>query len=156
MKKMCLILVFLLILALCGCGSRSDGNYSATAPETIPERQDSFDAAEWDEFSDYELLEKAIKSDTMAFYQLCAVKMTEEEWKDYVLENCKPIRALMLRETAAASVGEFAANLAGEYHTEPYFLAAENFAVFVITLYPELEQQFADFDFTWFVSIEIE
>lgn len=103
----------------------------------------------WAKFSDYELLEKAIESDTMAFRQLSAVYMTAQEWKDYVLEHCTPIRALMLRDTAFASVEEHAADLVAQHESDPTQMRVDNFVLFVVTMYPEMEQQFVDYEYTW-------
>ena len=150
MKKIALLLAVALLFGLTACQPTvSDAVTTApTLPTTTPEPEDELDLAYWAQFSDYELLEKAIKSETMAFRQLSAVYMTAQEWKDYVLEYCTPIRALMLRDTAHASIEEHAADLAEKYKDEPLF-CAENFVLFIVTLQPEMQQQFPDFEYQW-------
>ena len=145
MKKIAIILAVLLFV-LCGCSHRP-ASTDPTGPTAAPE--DELDLAYWGEFSDHELLEKAIQSETMAFRQLSAVNMTAEEWKDYVLEHCTPIRALMLRDTAFASVAEHAADLVAQLESDPTQMRVDNFVLFVVTLYPEMEQQFVDYEYTW-------
>ena len=119
-----------------------------TGPIASPESGQELDLAYWAQFSDYELLEKAIQSETMAFRQLSAVYMTAQEWKDYVLEHCTPIRALMLRDTAQAAIEQYGFSLAEEYQDEP-LSRAENFVLFVVTQYPQMQKQFSDYEYVW-------
>lgn len=148
-----LLLLFLVLIALlCGCAdqaSKTDPTTEPTVPTTTPEPEQELDLAYWGQFSDYELLEKAIESETIIFRQLSAVHMTAEEWKDFVLARCTPIRALMLRDTAFASVAEHAADLVAQHEDDPTKMRVDNFVLFVVTLYPELEQQFGDYEYTW-------
>ena len=146
MKKIAIILAVLLFV-LCGCSHRPAAT-DPTGSIASPESGQELDLAYWAQFSDYELLEKAIQSETMAFRQLSAVYMTAQEWKDYVLEHCTPIRALMLRDTAFASVEEHTADLVAQHESDPTQMRVDNFVLFVVTLYPEMEQQFVDYEYT--------
>ena len=147
MKKIAIILAVLLFV-LCGCSHRPAAT-DPTGPVASPESSQELDLAYWAQFSDHELLEKAIESDTMSFRQLSAVNMTAQEWKDYVLEHCTPIRALMLRDTAFASVAEHAADLVAQYEDASTRMRVDNFVLFLVTLYPEMEEQFVDYEYTW-------
>ena len=149
MKKFVLIMAVALIFVLTACQPAATGvvTTAPTAPAALPE--DELDVAYWSQFSDYELLEKAIESDIMSFRQFSAVNMTAQMWKDYVLEHCTPIRALMLRDTAFASVEEHAVDLVAQYENNPTQMRVDNFVLFVVTLYPEMEQQFVDYEYTW-------
>lgn len=146
MKKIAIMLAVLLFV-LCGCSHRPAAT-DPTGPVASPESSQELDLAYWAQFSDHELLEKAIESDTMSFRQLSAVNMTAQEWKDYVLEHCTPIRALMLRDTAQAAIEQYGASLAEEYQDEP-LSRAENFVLFVVTQYPQMQKQFSDYEYVW-------
>lgn len=148
MKKFVWIMAVALLFVLTACQPAATGvvTTAPTAPTASPE--DELDVAYWSQFSDYELLEKAIQSETMAFRQLSAVNMTAQEWKDYVLEHCTPIRALMLRDTAQAAIEQYGVSLAEEYQDEP-LPRAENFVLFVVTQYPQMQKQFSDYEYVW-------
>ena len=148
MKKLALLLAAALVFVLTACRSgvlEPSTTFPADPTTTLEE---ALDVAYWTQFSDYELLEKAIESETMAFRQLSAVYMTAQEWKDYVLEHCTPIRALMLRDTAQAAIEQYGVSLAEEYQDEP-MSRAENFVLFVVTKYPQMQKQFSDYEYLW-------
>lgn len=150
-KLIACVLIALLIIALflvCGCADKPD----ASAPvQTNPTTQNSAEQSteplnkdKWAEYSDYELMEMVMDSSQNEFRQFSAVWMTAEEWKEYMLNNCDPFRALMLRDTAKESLKAHILTVIHAYQGDLASVRAENFALLAMTIYPELQVQLQD------------
>ena len=150
MKKLALIMALLSVLCLSAC--RMEDPAMTTVSPTNPSNMsssDTFDPAEWSGYSDYELMEMTMESDQNEFRQLCAVWMTAEEWREYMLENCEPFRALMLRDTALNSLEEHTVALVEQYKDEYGGMPAENFVLLVQTVHPKMMEQLQDYKITF-------
>ena len=151
MKRVLFVLLSVLLIVLCGCEQESStNNPTQTTPSSnIEYPTNPFDKTGWSEYSDYELMEMTMESDQNEFRQLCAVWMTAEEWREYILENCEPFRALMLRDTALKSLEEHTVSVVEQYKDEFGGMPAENFVLLVQTVHPKMMEQLQDYKITF-------
>ena len=66
-----------------------------------------------------------------------------------MLDNCAPLRALMLRGTAKASIQTHTLAVIEGYQGGLASLRAENLALLVTTMYPEMQEQLKDIEITF-------
>lgn len=150
MKRLILALAVICALFLAGCQSADPTVTTLVPPKPVNDASvDSFDPAEWKGYSDLELLELTMESDQNEFRQLCAVWMTAEEWKENMLENCEPFRALMLRDTALKSLEEHTVAVVEQYKDEFGGMLAENFVLLVQTVHPGMKELLREYEITF-------
>jgi len=153
MQKIVLAILVVMLFIICGCaGKTADGTPGQSNPTTIngPEQPtDPVNTDEWAEFSDYELMEMTMASSQNEFRQFSAVWMTAEEWKDYMLENCEPLKALMLRDTAMESLEEHTQTVIDQYQGDLASMRSENFALLAMTLHPQMEELLQDIEISY-------
>ena len=150
MKRLIFALAVICVVFLVGCQS-ADPTVTTLAPQkpVNDASVDSFDPDEWKGYSDLELMEMTMSSSQNEFRQFSAVQMTAEEWKDYMLTDCEPFRALMLRDTAMKSIEEHAQTVVEQYQGDLASFRRENFVLLITTVLPEMQEQFMDFEFTF-------
>ncbi|MBQ7415586.1 MAG: hypothetical protein IJW14_00940 [Oscillospiraceae bacterium] len=143
MKNVILIMTMICLLCLTACQKVKP---TATNPSSSNPSHaialDDFDPALWNEYSDYELIEMTLESPENEFRHFSAVRMTGGEWKDYMLENCDPFRALMLRDTAEESLKQHSFELVTNCSNA---FTAENFAELVVAVVPEMKEELHEY-----------
>lgn len=89
-------------------------------------------------YSDYELMEQTLQDDVVTWRWAISIPLTNQEWVQYMKENCIPFRRLMERDTALESLRKDAVSLVEKYREEKP-LNAVCFAELATILVPELE-----------------
>lgn len=144
MKKIYVAFLIGALFLICDCAESKPVQTDPTAQIVGEQPTDPIQYDEWAEYSDYELMEMTMASAQNEFRQFSAVWMTAEEWKDYMLENCEPLHALMLRDSAKESLKSHIMTVIRGYQGDLASVRAENFALLAMTIYPELQAQLQD------------
>lgn len=107
-------------------------------PVSLKEDADLSEYIDLSRCSDYELMELTIKEFAVGSRYIFSYRYTNQEWVQYIMEQCKPFEELMSRDTSVDSLKKDAVALVEKYR-EKKPQNASGFAELVTILIPEME-----------------